>query len=128
MKMFEVTNFTKKDSPYSESFFNKVKESILGKKYDLSLVFAGDQRAQNLNRKFRKKNYVPNVLSFPLDKSAGEIFINLNKISKETKKFDMNFKKLTLFMFIHGCLHLKGYEHGEKMEKEEQKFLQKFGR
>jgi probable rRNA maturation factor len=124
--MFSVTNFTKSKSPVSELLFTKIKDSILGKKYELSLVFIGDKRAITLNKKYRNKTYNPNVLSFPVDESSGEIFINLRQLKKEVAKFEMNFTELTKFMFIHGCLHLKGYEHGEEMEKMEQKYLKKF--
>lgn len=124
--MFSLTNFTKSNSPVSELLFAKIKDEILGKKYELSLVFAGDTRAKNLNMKYRGKGYVPNVLSFPLDKSNGEIVINLKKIKKESNKFNMTYTEITKYMFIHGCLHLKGYDHGEEMEKLEAKYLKKF--
>jgi probable rRNA maturation factor len=125
---FSITNFTKNNSPFSELFFNKIKESILGKKYELSLVFVGDTRAQKLNKQYRNKTYIPNVLSFPVDETSGEIFINLRQLKKETEKFKMSHKELTKFMFIHGCLHLAGHNHGEEMEKLEQKFLKKFNK
>jgi len=125
--MFSITNFTKNNSPISELFFTKIKESILGKKYELSLVFAGDARAKSLNIKYRNKTYIPNFLSFPVDETSGEIFMNLGQLKKETKKFQMNYKELTKFMFIHSCLHLAGYDHGDEMEKLEQKYLKKFG-
>jgi len=121
--MFSITNFTKSKSPVSELLFIKIKERILGKKYELSLVFVGDKRAASLNKKYRNKNYVPNVLSFPIDEKSGEIFINLNQLKKEKEKFKMNFTEITKFMFIHSCLHLKGYGHGSEMEKIEQKFF-----
>jgi probable rRNA maturation factor len=124
-RMFSLTNKTKSSSPISELFFNKIKEEILGKRYELSLVYIGDYKAKKLNMKYRNKTYIPNVLSFPVDQNIGEIYINLNQLRKETKKFNMNYKTLTKYMFIHGCLHLKGLEHGEKMEKLEQKYLKK---
>jgi len=124
--MFSLTNLTKSNSPVSELLFQKIKEKILGKKYELSLVFIGGKRAITLNKKYRNKSYNPNVLSFPVDEQSGEIFINLKQLEKETKKFDMNHENLTKFMFIHGCLHLKGYDHGTEMEKLEQKFLKHF--
>jgi ssRNA-specific RNase YbeY (16S rRNA maturation enzyme) len=38
----------------------------------------------------------------------------------------MSLKAYTLFLFIHGCLHLKGIDHGEEMETLEDKFFAKF--
>jgi ssRNA-specific RNase YbeY (16S rRNA maturation enzyme) len=53
-----------------------MKESVLGKKYELSLVFIGDKKSKSLNKKFRNKDYKANILSFPIDNDMGEIFIN----------------------------------------------------
>jgi ssRNA-specific RNase YbeY (16S rRNA maturation enzyme) len=55
--------------------YQKIKDDILGKTYAASLAFVGATRAQALNKQYRKKEYVPNVLSFPLDDNTGEIFI-----------------------------------------------------
>jgi len=65
------------------------------------------------------------VLSFPLDEKAGEIFLDL-ETKKESEEFEMSYKKYLTFLFIHGCLHLKGYDHGAEMEKLEDKFIKKF--
>lgn len=111
--------------PHSKLRFSKIKDEILGKKYDLSLVFSGDQEIKKLNKTYCHKNYTPNILSFPLDKDSGEIFINLKIAEKESPKYEMDYKTYVLFLFIHGCLHLKGHDHGKKMENLEDKFLKK---
>lgn len=123
---FDCNNLTKNSSPISELFFVKIKERILGKKYDLSLVFIGDVRAKKLNQKYRQKEYIPNTLSFPIALDAGEIFLNLRQIKKEVAKFQMNYKDLVTLMFIHSCLHLKGFDHGDEMNLEENKLLKIF--
>ena len=46
---------------------------------------------------------------------------------KEAKKFDREFKNFIQFLFIHGCVHLKGFTHGSRMESEEVKFRKQFG-
>jgi ssRNA-specific RNase YbeY (16S rRNA maturation enzyme) len=38
----------------------------------------------------------------------------------------MTYPKLLKFLFIHGCLHLKGFKHSSKMEKEEKRIMNKF--
>ena len=64
----------------------EIKENILGKKYTLSLVFIGDKLSKTLNQDYRQKDYGANILSFPLDKNSGEIFINIPNSQKECKK------------------------------------------
>jgi probable rRNA maturation factor len=108
--------------------FALMKEVILGKDYELSLVFIGDKRAKTLNQKYRKKDYIPDTLSFPYDKKEGEIFINPNQARKRSKDFDMNERKFIAYLFIHGLLHLKGLRHGSTMNRMELKYLKRFFR
>jgi len=104
----------------------RIKQAILGKKYELSLVFVDSKFSKNLNRIYRKKNKSTNILSFPLSKLSGEIFIDLVQARKEYKKFDKTFPQFVIFLFIHGLLHLKGMRHGSTMEEAERKFYSKF--
>lgn len=103
-----------------------IKNKILGKDYSLSLVFIGETRSRKLNREFRKKDKSTDVLSFPLSKNEGEIFITPKVAEKEMKTFGKNKKQMLGFLFIHGLLHLEGMEHGSKMKEAEKKFLKIF--
>ncbi|MFC1733970.1 rRNA maturation RNase YbeY [candidate division KSB1 bacterium] len=108
--------------------FVDMKNEILGKDYDLSLVFIGDKRSRTLNQKYRKKDYTPDILSFPYDKKEGEIFINPNQARKRAKEYDMSEKKFIGYLFIHGLLHLKGLRHGSTMDRMELAHLKRFYR
>lgn len=123
--LFSITNTTKSTLPKVP--FAKIKESALGKNYSLSLVFIGETKSKFLNNKYRSKNKPTNVLSFSIDKKQGEIFLTPSVIKKQTKDFDRNYQNLVAFLFIHGLMHLKGYEHGSTMEKAEEKLRRKFG-
>lgn len=103
--------------------FTKIKNSVLGRSYSLSLVFIGKTLSRRLNRIYRKKDRSTNILSFPLSNKSGEIFIDLETAEKEATDFEMTFPKFVTFLFIHGLLHLKGMEHGAKMERAEKKLL-----
>ena len=122
---FNITNLTRDKIPGVP--FAKIKNAVLGKNYSLSLVFVGDKKSQELNRSYRGKNKPTNVLSFPLDRKNGEIFINLKLAKKEARGLNRDFKNFVTFLFIHGLMHLKGYGHGSTMEKAETKLLKKFG-
>ena len=96
-----------------------------------TLLLSGNQEIKKLNKKFRKKNKSTDVLSFPFyDKKdlknkikkekeiyLGDIIINLVKVNnkKNIKLFRSQFDKL----WIHGLVHLFGYDH--KKEKEYKK-------
>ncbi len=102
-------------------------KAVLGAKYELTLVFVGEKRAQKLNIETRKKTYVPNVLSFPVTDSIGEIYICPAVAEREAKKFDLTVKGYVAYLFFHGLLHLKGHNHGDKMEQLERQYMKKFG-
>jgi probable rRNA maturation factor len=121
---FSITNTTK-SAPKGVPFA-KIKDAVLGPKYELSLVFVGDKKSRALNNSYRGKNQPTNCLSFALGKNSGEIFLNLKKAKKEAAKFGQKFDNFVAFLFIHSCLHLKGMEHGSRMERAEMKFLKKF--
>lgn len=52
-------------------FFRDIKEKILGKGYELSLVFVGTDRMRQLNKEHRGKDYATDILSFDLDDLGG---------------------------------------------------------
>lgn len=106
--------------------FADIKECILGSPYELSLVFIGEKRSQNLNRDFRKKDKPTNILSFPLAKDAGEIFLNYPRIQKEAKAQGFSFNNYIGYLFIHGLLHLDGHDHGSTMDSAERRWCSEF--
>jgi ssRNA-specific RNase YbeY (16S rRNA maturation enzyme) len=103
--------------------FSKIKEAVLGKRYDLSFAFLAPAQMRKA-MKYKKmtpaqmrKHKVSNVLSFPLSKTSGEILI----CKAAAKPYSVG------FLFIHGALHLKGLKHGAIMEREEGRLLRRFG-
>jgi len=106
--------------------FCDIKDTVLGKNYTLSLVFIGDHLSRRLNNTYRDKDKPTNILSFSLDKNEGEIFINLNLAKKQASRFGKTERTFIAYLFIHGLLHLKGMEHGSRMESTEKKILASF--
>lgn len=106
--------------------YETIKNTILGKSYQLSLTFVGEARAQKLNITTRNKDYIPNVLSFPLDGSTGEMYICPAAAKPQAKDFNLSIDGYIAYLFIHGCVHLKGHDHGATMDKLEQKYLRQF--
>ena len=119
-----ITKTVKKSPPKIPA--EAVVEKVAGKRYNLSLVYIGEKRAQALNIEHRNKDYIPNILSFPLDEATGEIFICPSVAKREAKNFNLTYRNYLIFLLIHGLLHLKGHDHGGTMEKLEQKYLELF--
>lgn len=122
---FALTNQTKSKLPSLP--FASIKNAVLGENYNLSLVFATKNTIRKLNKQFRSIDKVTDILSFTLDKKSGEIFINPEESKKEAKKFEREYENFIGFLFIHGLVHLKGFDHSSRMEKQEAKFRKIFG-
>lgn len=121
---FSIAQTTR--SAYPKHPYETIKNDILGKSYTLSLTFVGETLAQKLNQQYRQKTYTPNVLSFPLAKDHGEVFITPSVAKRQAKKFNMSVKGYIGFLFIHACLHLKGHLHGATMESTEKRYSKKY--
>ena len=90
----------------------------------LTLLISNDKEIQDLNREFRKKNKSTDVLSFHIDKKLqykkkylGDIIISQETAKKQAKKKKVSLNKELLLLFIHGYLHLLGYDHIEQNER-----------
>lgn len=130
MAFRELHNLTlvRKNGTLPDVPFLTIKEKILGKKYLLNIIFCSPTESQKQNLIYRNKDYPTNILSFPLSENEGEIYIPLGVVRNEAKKFAMSYQKFLHFLIIHGCLHLKGYDHSSTMEELEDKYLKHFFR
>ena len=126
---FNIITKTKKDpsDTMSSGSFLKIKNVILDLSYELELIFVSAKESKKLNKQYRNKDKPADVLSFPIDKKTGQIFISQNTAKKDAHNFNMSHKDFILYLFIHGCLHLNGLDHGKKMDLLEKKLLKQFG-
>ena len=106
-------------------FFKKIcslfpkKYQFLNKKINFTLLLSNNKEIKKLNKKFRNKNKSTDVLSFPFnsltEKSKityiGDIIISYNFMDKPKLQNLKSFKEKTIKIFIHGFLHLLGYDH-----------------
>ena len=125
-------------------FFKKIckafpkKYKFLNKKVTFTLLLSNNKNIKKLNKVFRNKNKPTDILSFPLDKKTkfskniylGDIIISYNYLDKPKSQDLKLFKEKVIKIFIHGFLHLLGFDHKKnrdysKMIKEEN-FLFKY--
>lgn len=128
MSILESKNLTvlRKKGSLPNVPFLRIKEKILGKRYALTITFCTPKESRERNKLYRGKDYPTNILSFPLSKTDGEIYIALSVARHDAKKFSMPYEKFLHLLVIHGVLHLKGYDHGSTMEKLEDTYLESF--
>ena len=129
-KKLKIINYIKKNIKLLS------KKPILKKKHSFSILLTDNKNMKSLNKKFRKKNKSTDVLSFPLNNKnilnnnyLGDIAISFEFVSKRSIKTD--FKYELDRMWVHGYLHLLGYNHivykdYKKMHLNELKILKYF--
>ena len=81
---------------------------------EVSLVFLGDRAMRAVNKKWHKHDAQSNVLAFRLDQSIGEIFINPYQAQREARMHGVSQTARTVYLFVHGLLHIYGYDHHTK--------------
>ena len=129
--------FLIKPNDYLKKRLNKLSKepSFKRKNHEFSILLTNNKEMKKLNYKFRKKNKTTDVLSFPIKIKnkkkiyVGDIAISFEIIKERSKKtnFYLEFDK----MWIHGYLHLIGYDHKKyndfkKMLKKEKIILKYF--
>lgn len=124
--MLDFSNTTKQILPLSETLLQKIADDILDTSYDVSIVVVGEKRAQTLNKEYRGKDYIPNVLSFPIDETMGEIFLNPKTAQLEAPKFNLTVTNYLYYLLIHSMLHLKGFDHSDEMSAKESFYMKKY--
>ena len=92
---------------------------------EISIAFVNNEKIKELNNKFRNINEVTDVLSFPMDEEIlGDIIISAERALSQSKDYGHSFKREICFLFVHGLLHLLGYDHLSKEEEKEMFSLQ----
>jgi probable rRNA maturation factor len=104
----------------------------------ISICFVDKNQMQRINKEFRQKDKPTNILSFPAAAPAGfkfesylgDLILSPEVIEAEAKDHNKGLKSYYAHMFIHGVLHLLGYDHmndadAEVMEGVEARLLQK---
>ncbi len=135
--MIAINNLTthKVNNIFLEEIINMILEEELGeieyKNTEISIALIGEGRMRKINKRYRGKNRVTDVLSFPEKhigaekfithlknfSGLGEIVICLREIKKNVRRNSSAYEKELSRVLIHGVLHLLGYDH----EKSEQK-------
>jgi len=121
---FSYTNKTRVKLPCAFKLLAQIKNSAMGEKYSVSLVFITPKLMSSLNFKHRGVRKATDVLSFKLENNNGEIFICPHLCQDKARDFGLSKKNYLYYIFIHALCHLKGMRHGSKMLSEEKKILQ----
>ncbi len=128
--MIDIDNKT--SLKIDEIFLEKLTQSLTDK--DIELIITTNEEIQAINKEYRNIDKATDVLSFPYEEMPqaplGSIVISQEMVAHKAQEFSHSEKDEFTLLFIHGILHLLGYDHecddGEMRAKEEE-LINKFG-
>ena len=109
----------------------------------MSVIIVDNEEIQNINREYRQKDAVTDVISFALEESVveddfhdiqevmdesrelGDIFVSFQRAQEQAVEYGHSFKRELGFLVVHGFLHLNGYDHMTEEEEAEMFDLQR---
>lgn len=118
------------ESNFSLEFFSDIAEEVfkfLGiedNDYEISLLMTDDEVIREYNNQYRGKDRPTDVLSFPMEEEniLGDIAISYDTAKRQAEENEINADREIAFLFIHGLLHLLGYDHETSEEDEKEMF------
>ena len=100
----------------------------LSRRATLSVVLVSNRTIRKLNKEWMGKDRATDVLSFPLSEAApdaaqpwelGEVVISVEKAAEQAEEYGHSFESAMAFLFVHGALHILGFDHLHKDEEQE---------
>jgi probable rRNA maturation factor len=95
--------------------------------YEISIVFTDKSEIKKINREYRNIDKVTDVISFAFSEGEGaqfapfllgDIFICPEVVADHAVKFGTAFENELAFVVVHGVLHLLGFDHNRKGDRE----------
>lgn len=127
-------SFNKYETRYS--YFVEKTFKLLNLTFDpiISISFIDNKAIHEINKQYRKIDRPTDVISFAfLDNEdrekayenggsivLGDIYISLDKADEQSKEYGHSLDRELCFLFVHGLLHLLGYDH---MKKQDEKIM-----
>ncbi len=99
--------------------------------FEVSVSFVTNEEIKELNREYRNVDSETDVLSFPMDEVfdgvtiLGDIVISTQKIIEQANDFNHSMEREMCYLTVHSMLHLLGYDHMNKEEKNKMRAKEK---
>ena len=125
--MIELDNKTSLE--VDETFLNDIASTLTNK--EIELIITSNEEIKKINLEHRNVDKDTDVLSFPYENAPffplGSIIISSEHVKLKAKEYEHKSSDELALLFIHGLLHILGYDHetdtGEMREKEKELIL-----
>ena len=108
-----------------------VKEICKNEGYVLSFlnyIFCTDKYLLKINQKYLSNNNLTDIITFDFSEkkntAEGDLYISVERVKENSKKYKVLFTKELIRVIIHGLLHLAGYNDGSEKEKKRMRSLE----
>lgn len=87
---------------------------------EVSVSFVNEDEIKELNRDYRDKDKITDVLSFPTEMDyhiegvpliLGDVVICSKRAKEQSEEFGHSFQRELVYLFVHSMFHLLGYDH-----------------
>ena len=109
----------------------KVIEKVIGEKEkisgDLNFIITNDETLRKINIQFLGHDYDTDVISFNYCSGNiinGEVYVSIDTVKENAKKYNVSLNMEIRRVFIHGILHLLGYDDKTKKQKADMKKME----
>lgn len=129
--MFNIVFENETSHKIDKEFLNKIAKEISNK--EIEFILTTNSEIKEINLTTRGIDKPTDVLSFPYDSMPntplGSIVISVDFVKEKSEQLNHSFDDELSLLFIHGMLHLVGFDHevdnGEHRKKEEE-MIKKF--
>lgn len=114
---------------FKEAMGERIEEYLGERSGVVNLIIVDDQKIHQINKQYRQKNKPTDVISFAYMESiewaeegevaAGDIFISLGTAKRQAMEHGHSLERELEILFVHGLLHLFGFDHNNDEEEEE---------
>ena len=131
MNNYEINNeYGYENYDYLEEVIEETLRSEKVENSVFSIVFVDEGKIREINRDYRGKDSVTDVISFALEdvhdefsvglRILGDIYVCIPRMKEQAKSYGHSEMRELSFLIVHGLLHLLGYDH---MKKEDEKIM-----
>lgn len=138
----ETTHITEKKMTWMEDLLQFAAAKLaIPENAEISITVVDDQKIRDINREYRGKDAVTDVISFALEddedifmmldneegdipRDLGDIFLSYDKAVEQAEEYGHSVDRELGFLLVHGFLHLNGYDHMTEADEKEMFSLQ----
>ena len=124
----EGLDFKVREKGRIRAWFNQAIKEYGKMEGEINVVFTTDELLRNINLKYLNTDTYTDIITFDFSEEehlvSGDIYISINRVEENSKKYKATFENELHRVLIHGVLHLLGFEDTTKSEKSKMRKLE----